>query len=137
MEPAVSFPSAPVIVAETRSPTLTPPMPATLPVTLVARVTAAVTTLPPEPMVIEVGLTAVTGPPTSSRRVAPAGSEGTPPACGASPGPPDGRTAEPYGLGAAVLGEELAAAGLPVTSLTATAATPNPAAAATTAVSAN
>src|SRR5580704_1709196 len=117
MESAVSFPSAPVIVAETRSPTLTPPMPATFPVTLVARVTAAVTALPPEPIVIEVGLTAVTGPPTSSRRVAPAGSEGTPPACGESPVPSDGRPAGPYGLGDVALGEGLAAAGHPVTAL--------------------
>src|SRR6185312_3399543 len=136
----VSFPLVPVIDAETTSPTLTPPMLATLPVTLVALVTAAVTPRPP-PTVIEVALTAVTGPPISRRNVAPDGIDGiAPPAFGASrvplPAPPVG--APPDGVlpafGALELGVELAAVGTAAASCTATATTPNPVAPATSAV---
>ena len=116
MESAVSFPPVPVIDAETTSPTLMPPMPVTLPVIFVARVTAAVITWPPPLSVIEVALTAATWPPISRRSVAPAGIDGTPPPCGARgvpfPPPLDGSVP----LGALELGVELAAAGLPVAS---------------------
>src|ERR1700743_2256451 len=103
MELAVSFPSAPVIDAETRSPTLMPLMLVTLPVTVVARVTAAVIAWPPPSRVIEVALTAVTGPPISRRSVAPAGS-GTPPPrgerCVPFPAPLEGAAPEPLAAGA-------------------------------------
>ncbi len=56
MAVAVSFPPASVISADTRSPALTPPIRLTLPVTLVALVTAAVTDRPRAPSVIDVAL---------------------------------------------------------------------------------
>ena len=62
MVSAVSFPSVPVIVADTTSPTLMPAMLATLPVTLVAVVTVAVTEWLPAPIVIDAARTAVTLP---------------------------------------------------------------------------
>src|SRR6516164_4421524 len=68
---AVSFPLVPVIWADTRSPTLMPPTLATLPVTVVALVTMAVTDWPCAPRVIDEALTAVTFPPTSRRSVWP------------------------------------------------------------------
>src|ERR1700749_1866382 len=139
MELAVSFPSAPVIGADTRSPTLMPLMLVTLPVTVVARVTAAVIAWPPPSRVIEVALTAVTGPPISRRSVAPAGS-GTPPPrgerCVPFPAPLEGAAPAPLGAGAFDAGVALAA-GLPVISCGAPATTPTPAAAATTAVRAS
>src|SRR5690242_16027908 len=107
------------MTAETSSPTLTLPMLVTLPVTAVARVTAAVTARSPRPTVIEVALTAVTGPPTSRRRGAPAGSDGNAP--------------EPPAAGAPELGVA-AAVGAPAASWTATVTRPNPAPAATSAV---
>src|ERR1700722_3627667 len=132
MELAVSFPSAPVIDAETRSPTLMPLMLVTLPVTVVARVTAAVIAWPAPSRVIEVALTAVTGPPISRRSVAPAGS-GTPPPRGARcvplPAPLEGAAPEPLAAGALDAGVALAA-GLLVISCRAAARTPNPPAAA-------
>src|ERR1700733_11479893 len=137
MELAVSFPSAPVIDTETRSPTLMPLMLVTFPVIVVARVTAAVIAWPPPSSVIDVALTAVTGPPISRRSVAPGGSDWPPPPSGARcvppPAPLEGAALEPP-LGALALGVALAAAGLPVTSCRAPAPTPTPAAAATTAV---
>jgi hypothetical protein len=104
----------------------------TLPVTVVARVTAAVIAWPPPFSVIEVALTAVTWPPISKCSVAPLGSDGTPPPSGEScvplPDPLDGVLAP---------GVALAAAGLAVAWCMATSTTPNPKAAATTAVSAS
>ena len=67
MTVTVSFPSVPVIWAVTMSPTFTPLMSLTLPVTLVAGVTAAVTYRPGLPSVIDVALTAATLPPIASR----------------------------------------------------------------------
>src|SRR5487761_65045 len=133
MESAVSFPFAPVIDAETKSPTLMPAMLVTLPVIVVARVTAAVIGWPPPSSVIEAALTAAPWPPISSRSVAPGGSDWGPPPCGAGcvpfPAPLDGAALE--------LGVAPAAVGLAVASCRATSTTPNPKAAATTAVSAS
>src|ERR1700749_5194091 len=112
MELAVSFPSAPVIGADTRSPTLMPLILVTLPVIVVARVTAAVIAWPPPSRVIEVALTPVPGPPISRRSVAPAGS-GTPPPRGARcvpfPAPLEGAAPEPLAAGGLDAGGALAA----------------------------
>src|SRR5487761_322772 len=141
MESAVSFPFAPLIDAETRSPTLTPLILVTLPVTLVARVTVAVISWPPPFSVMEVALTAVTWPPISSRSIAPGGSDGRPP-CGAGRVPLPAPLVPVFGgtaPGDAValeLGAAPALAG-PAASCSATTTTPKPKTAATTAVSAS
>src|SRR5215469_4988314 len=62
MAVAVRWAAVPVSWAETSSPALTPPMPCTLPVIVVALVTAAVTEGPAPPIVIDVRLTASTRP---------------------------------------------------------------------------
>ena len=62
MAVAVRWLAVPVIWAETSLPTLMPPMPCTVPVIVVALVTAAVTEGPLPPMVIDVPLTASTLP---------------------------------------------------------------------------
>src|SRR6516164_7181559 len=100
----------------------------TLPVTLVARVTAAVTYRPGLPSVIDVALTAATLPPIASRSAWPRPGVGIAPLPGWSwfPPPP---------LGAA--GDAFAAAGLAVPSRRAAVTTANPAAAASTAVAAS
>ena len=131
---ATSFPPlVPVIDAETRSPTLMPPMLVTFPLTLVECVTAAVTVCAPPPSVIEVVRTAVTFPPIIRCSAAPDGS-GAPPG-GPNWVPPDGSLPEPFPAGALALGVALAA-GLPDAARIAKSTTPNASAAATTAVTA-
>ena len=131
MESAVSFPSAPLIDAETRSPTLMPPMLATFPVIGRAghrrRDQLAAAAQGDRGSAHRRDRAADLQP---LRR--PAGSEGTPPPCGAScvplPAPLDGAVL--------ALGVTLAAAGLAVAPEGEHHA-PNPTAAATTAVSAS
>src|SRR5215471_4001768 len=133
------------------SPTLTSLMSATLPVTLVAPVTAAVTRWPsPAASVIDVALTAVTLPPISSRSVwpGPGVGIGPPPVPGGSrvPAPPPGAVPPGPALGPVPPGPappgwvapgDAFAAGLAVPSGRTAVTTANPAPAASTAVAAS
>src|SRR6516225_5218983 len=109
----------------------------TLPVTLVAGVTAAVTYRPGLPSVIDVVLTAATLPPIASRSAWPDPGVGIAPLPGWSrfPVPPPG--AAPPGALPGAAGEAFAAAGLAVESRSTAVTTANPAAAATSAVAAS
>src|SRR6516225_4375379 len=114
----------------------------TLPVTLVAGVTAAVTYRPGLPSVIDVVLTAATLPPIASRSAWPEPGVGIAPLPGWSrfPVPPPGAAppgALPLGVTPGAVGEAFAAAGLAVWSRSTAVTTANPAAAATSAVAAS
>src|SRR5215472_2207619 len=107
----------------------------TLPVTLVACVTAAVTYRPGLPSVIDVALTAATLPPIASRSAWPEPGVGIEPLPGWSwfPVPPGALS---LGVAPGAAGEAFAAAGLSVASGSTAVTTANPAAAATSAVAA-
>src|SRR5262249_56414486 len=103
------------------SPTLPPLMSLTLPVILVAPVTAAVTYRPGLPSVIDVALTAATLPPIASRGAWPGPGVGIKPLPGWSwlPVPPPGAAppgALPLGVTPGAAGEAFAAAGPAVVS---------------------